>query len=440
MTYVKSKYNIITKAGDDGSRFIFNSLYGTSDILSSDEFERYNSDNPEEDMLSRKYFVNEEEEKKFFHSQYMNFLDDRENDEIQIFYVPDYGCNFACDYCYQMEYSPLSGHESKNVIDAFFNYVDNKFAGKKRYFTLFGGEPLLPSKKHIDNITYFLSEAKKRSIDTAVVTNGYSIEHYFDILKEAKIREIQVTVDGMEEIHNLRRPLKGGGGTFDKIVKGIDILLENNIAVNLRMVVDSQNIEDLPKLAQFAIDRGWTKNSKFKTQLGRNYDLHSCQIRQDQLYSRVEMYKEVVELINKYPHILEFHKPNFHVLKNLAQNEELPAAIFDSCPGAKTEWAFDYTGKIFSCTATVGKKGEELGTFYPEVSLDEDTIEQWQDRDILEIEKCRTCSAALVCGGGCASVAKNKFGKIAAPDCRPVEDIVNMGFQVYFDKNGLTKI
>ncbi len=440
MSLKKSKYNIIVSAIENESWFIFNSLYGTSDILNIEEYQQYESVQFNEDLVERGYLVDPDSEQKFFNSEYMNFIDDRDKDEVQIFYVPDYGCNFACDYCYQSEYSNLTGSESQKVIDAFFEYVDNKFAGRKKYFTLFGGEPLLPSQKTKSIVDYFLKSAKSRNLDTAIVSNGFAINEYIDILKDSQIREVQITLDGMGKIHDQRRPLKGGGSTFEKVVGGIDLLIENRISVNLRMVVDAQNINDLPMLARFAIDRGWTDSSFFKTQLGRNYDLHSCQVRQNQLYSRIEMYREVAELIKRFPYILKFHTPSFHVLKLLATQNELPAPVFDSCPGTKTEWAFDYTGKIYSCTATVGKKGEELGTFYPEITLDDETIEQWQDRDIIEIDKCRECNVALVCGGGCASVAKNRDGTVNAPDCRPVEEIVKTGFSLYFDHDGNSKI
>ena len=72
------------------------------------------------------------------------------------------------------------------------------------------------------------------------MTNGYSLENYIDILKGRSIREIQVTLDGTEEVHNKRRFLKGGDGTFEKIVKGVDACLENKITVNLRMVIDKE--------------------------------------------------------------------------------------------------------------------------------------------------------------------------------------------------------
>ena len=76
-----------------------------------------------------------------------------------------------------------------------------------------------------------------------------------------------MTLDGTETIHNKRRFLKGGAGTFDKIVRGIDACLKNNIPVNLRMVVDKENIDNLPELAQLAIDKGWTKSTYLKPRL-----------------------------------------------------------------------------------------------------------------------------------------------------------------------------
>ena len=82
--------------------------------------------------------------------------------------------------------------------------------------------------------------------------------------------------------------------------------------------------------------------------------------------------------------------------------------LFDACPACKSEWAFDYTGRIYSCTATVGKEDEALGTFYPEVKKNEQLIHQWAFRDVTSIEECKNCAIQLTCGGGCGSVAKNK--------------------------------
>jgi len=132
-----------------------------------------------------------------------------------------------------------------------------------------------------------------------------------------------------------------------------------------------------------------------------------------------------------HPYIAEFYKPAFSIAKYISENEALPVPLFDSCPACKTEWAFDFTGTIYSCTATVGKKGEELGTFYPTVSRNEEVISQWHDRDVTTIKECKSCSVALACGGGCASVAKNKHGHPNTPDCRPVKELLSLGAAHY---------
>ncbi|MCH5374686.1 MAG: SPASM domain-containing protein [Planctomycetes bacterium] len=184
--------------------------------------------------------------------------------------------------------------------------------------------------------------------------------------------------------------------------------------------------------ARFAMDKHWTSNPLFKTQLGRNYELHHCQLNSDKLYSRIGLYEDIYQLISVHPEILEFHKPAFSISKFLFDEGNLPEPLFDSCPGTKTEWAFDYTGKIYSCTATVGKEGEELGTFYPELRLNEEIIEEWETRDILSIKECRNCNLSLACGGGCASVAKNQTGKLHSPDCRPIKELLELGIATYF--------
>jgi len=433
-----SKHNIFSKIKDSNEYFIINSLTNSADILDEEsaEYIKKGEYDKIEGFADAGYLISKSEENKLYKQKYLDFLDGRDNDDVQIFFVPWYTCNFNCSYCFQDEYTNPKEMMSLEMVDVFFEYIKTTFAGKTTYVTIFGGEPLMNGKKPKELIKYVVDKAIEYDIDISVVTNGFYLEEYVDILKKAKVREIQVTVDGLAEIHNVRRPLKGSDDdTFSKIVKGIDATLKAGISINLRMVVDRENVDDLPKLAKFAIDKGWTKNSLFKTQLGRNYELHHCQLDNERLFSRVSMYSYIYEQLKKYPYILEFHKPAYSISKFLFENGDLPEPLFDSCPGAKTEWAFDYTGKIYSCTATVGKVGEELGTFYPEISLKEDLIEQWEDRDVTTIPKCKDCNLQLACGGGCASISFNETGKIISPNCRPITELLEMGVSVYFNEN-----
>jgi uncharacterized protein len=439
-----SKHNIFSKIKDSGDFFIVNLLTGNADILTPDYADKILKVKNNEDIIDdqfigelqeKGYLADEKEESKLYRRKYLDFLDGREEDEIQLFFVPNYSCNFACSYCYQDEYAPTKGALSNEIIDSFFDYIQKEFAGKRKYITIFGGEPLLNSPRQKELIEYFVSKANIAQLDVCIVTNGYTLIEYMDILRLGKMREIQITMDGTAKFHDSRRFLKGGAGTFDRIVEGVDACIANRITVNLRMVIDKDNIDNLSELAQFAIDKGWTSSSYFKTQIGRNYELHHCQSSGNKLFSRISLFEKIYDLTKQYPHILEFYKPAYSISKFLSENGSLPDPLFDACPACKTEWAFDYTGHIYSCTATVGKDDESLGTFYPEVNQISELINIWESRDVVSIPECKECSVQLACGGGCGSVAKNKSGTVCSSDCRPIKELLELGFGAYLNEN-----
>jgi uncharacterized protein len=441
-TQVLSRHNIFSRIRDSENWFLVNLLSRNADILSPEKAEeiragRY-TDLPE--YLAKGYLVDPREEERRYRRSYLDFLDARERSEVQVFFVPGYACNFACPYCYQSGYGRESRGADREVIDAFYRTLDRRYgaregrrAGRPLYVTLFGGEPLLPGRAAEERIAALVGGAAERDLSLAVVTNGYTLADYLPVLRRGRIREVQVTLDGTEAVHDARRPLAGGGRTFTRIVEGIDRALEAGLPVNLRVVLDRENLADLPALARYAVDRGWTAHPRFKSQLGRNYELHTCQTGREKLYERVELYESHYRLAREHPEILQFHRPAYSVSGFLFERGELPDPLFDSCPGCKTEWAFDSTGHIYPCTATVGKEGEEVGTFHPQFRLDPQKIGAWEARDVTAIPECAGCALQLACGGGCAAVAKNRTGRLHAPDCRPVRELLEMGLRLYFE-------
>ncbi len=428
-----SKHNIIVPVEGSEEYFIVNPLYKSADFISSEELEQLRLEVDHNAVFARRgYIVEQDAEKKAFKYAYLNFLDERDKDEVQLFFVPNYSCNFSCSYCYQEGYEPADSKLTTFVIDLFFGYIRQYFDDRKKYVTVFGGEPLLPGKHQRKLMEYFVDLSLDKGIELAFVTNGFTLVEYIDLLKRAKIREIQVTLDGTAEIHNNRRCLHGNIPTFDKIVEGIDVCLEAGIPINLRVVADRDNIDNLPQLADFAINKGWTKSPLFKTQIGRNYELHVCSSSPEKLFDRAGLYRKIYDLLAEYPQIAEFYRPAFSIARYISETGQLPMPLFDSCPACKTEWAFDFKGNIYSCSATVGKKGEELGTFYPLVTTNDCAIAAWQNRDITTIAKCKDCEVSLACGGGCAAVAKVKHGHVNAPDCRPIKELLSLGAAFYF--------
>jgi uncharacterized protein len=428
-----SHFNIVSPIAGTEQFYIVNLLSGHADVLDASEAKQLTNPGGEftEESIAKGYVVEPDEEARRYRKAYLDFVDRRDTDEIQLFYVPGYACNFDCSYCYQKSYVTPKEPEQQAVLAAFFAYVDREFSRRKKYVTLFGGEPLLPNESSRRVVEAIVAGTNERDLDLAVVTNGYHIARYIDVLAQGRIREIQVTIDGPKAIHDGRRHLVSGGATFDAVVAGVDAALASGMAVNLRTVIDRDNLPAYVELARFAIDRGWTDHPKFKTQIGRNYELHECQIGSARLYSRLELHQDLYRLALEHPDLLRFHRPAFSIARYLSDQGKLPSPLFDACPGTKTEWAFDYTGNIYSCTATVGKAEESLGTFYPDVRLNSEKVDCWVERDVLSIPQCKSCELQLACGGGCGSVAKNRNGTVNAPDCRPVRELIGLGIGFY---------
>ena len=433
-----SRHNIVGRTRPAGTPFVVNVLSGNADLLDEESAAPLLSGREPSDpaeWAAKGYWVDPAEEEKRWKRAYLDFLDAREADEVQIFFVPWYGCNFRCDYCFQEDYDARPAALTDGILDAFFAHVAREFAGRRRYLTLFGGEPLLPGEVARERIGAFLDRASRAGLEVAVVTNGHTLADSIDLLARARIREIQVTLDGPPESHDARRFLAGGAPTFERIARGVDAALAAGLTVNLRTVVDRRNLPLLPELARIARERGWTGNPRFKTQLGRNYELHSCHAAggSGSLYSRLELAEDLHSLVREHPEFLDYHRPAFSLSKFLWEHGELPRPLFDACTGAKTEWAFDYRGRVFACTATVGKPGEELGTFWPDSSMETETVNQWRERDTASLPECRGCPQALACGGGCASVAKNRTGAILSTDCRPSRELLELGIGTYLE-------
>jgi uncharacterized protein len=379
-----------------------------------------------------------EDDRALMAEAYASYLEELDKTETQLVVVPTFGCNLRCVYCYQEPFVPAaSGLITPETIAALFAYVDRFHMTEtpRPYLTLFGGEPLVDAAANHDRVERIVAAAEERAMWVAVVTNGYALLEYLPLLSRGSIREVQVTLDGPPAIHDRRRPLASGVGTFDRIAEGIDALVAASVPVNLRVVVDRENLAALPALASLAEQHGWLSRpeSAFKTQVGRNYELFGCASRQgrEQLFDRLELWTSYVALAEEHPVLRRFHQPRLHGMRHLAETGEFPVASFDGCPATKKEWAFGPDGGVYGCTATVGHARHRLGAFAPAITRDEQAIEAWRSRNVFTISECQTCAAAPVCGGGCGAVAFQHTGKIASPDCRPVKQLLGLGARFY---------
>jgi hypothetical protein len=84
-----SKHNIFSKIKDSDSYYIVNLLTGNADILDQAKANEIISGKftQTEEYQAKGYLADEQSEKKLYTEKYLDFIETRDNDEVQIFFM-----------------------------------------------------------------------------------------------------------------------------------------------------------------------------------------------------------------------------------------------------------------------------------------------------------------------------------------------------------------
>lgn len=170
-------------------------------------------------------------------------------------------CNFRCTYCY--ESFPRGVMNSKTATGLESYIAQQARSLQQLTISWHGGEPLLAP-----HILERLSLSFMESCDlhgvaynAEIATNGYFLTRsLFEQLLNWRVGRFMVTLDGSEKVHDARRGLIGGKGTFRRIVDNLIALkaVDRPFEINIRVNFDNSNLEDvsafIPMLSELFAD------------------------------------------------------------------------------------------------------------------------------------------------------------------------------------------
>ena len=260
---VWSKYNFLFQAED--KYLIYNSLTNSFAELDEETFRvlsKMKENNNIENILdldlaktlkSMKVLVEDDRDeinKIKFRVQKKRFYDKHMGLTIN----PTLQCNFACPYCFESKHSNL--YMTDEVENQIIEYIRKHSSVKSLHVTWFGGEPMLA----FDRIVSLTNKMKELDLqyNAGMITNGYLFNKENILqLPSLDIKSIQITIDGTENLHNSRRFLKSGKGTFKKIVENIELLqkLVPQIRISIRVNIDQTNKQEFISVYNFFKER-----------------------------------------------------------------------------------------------------------------------------------------------------------------------------------------
>jgi uncharacterized protein len=374
-----------------------------------------------------------EEERLALEAYFREFREDAS--ELRVTVLTTLQCNFACGYCIQGDHGDYNKHVSRMSLDTaerVAGWVEDRLdalAPERLVLTFFGGEPLLNLRALYVLADRLADATRKRGVALLVniITNGLLLtREVVDRLAPYGLA-VKVTLDGAKEAHDRYRPLRGGQGTFDRIVANLravagrcrltiggnfdadslgsyrellTFLRQQEFAPSIAKVTFKPIIRQGPAAPKGVIpltsvgDRGAPLNGACMTSAGAGVGspCDTCHFVDEHMsFLREETTRhgfDTVDGVHMGP--CELYRRHAHTVG--------PDGALYACPGFSGE-SDQSVGHIDGGEAPAR---EAAATAF-------ERLAPWR--------QCGDCSFIPVCGGGCAVAAHTELGDMHAPAC-----------------------
>jgi uncharacterized protein len=406
ITVKPSRYNFFFQV-DDQAILAYNSLTTALAELNTEEFTMLRDfcNEPRDDFFDTDSLC------QFYTDLCTNgFLVPEENDELEqvrevhavfkqhqqrnvgLTIVPTLDCNFRCTYCFSYA---RKERMSVKVQEALLQFVEERLTNVACLsVTWYGGEPTLciPTIEALsEQINSRCERHGTQYLPSHIITNGYLLtERIARRLKATGIGQAQITLDGDQKIHDCRRPLLGGHGTFDRILDNI-AAVRDVLDIQVRVNIDRSNAHTAVAVLDALLERG----------------LQGLPV----YFGHVQPFTEACSDIASNC----FSDQEFCEI-NLALTREAIARGFSSLRypqlklggvcGAEHERSFLIApdGLLFKCwaQASLGLEHSIGSVFDSQVTPSQaKNLRRFLDWDPLTVEACQKCRVLPICMGGC---------------------------------------
>ena len=222
----------------------------------------------------------------------------------------------------------------------------------------------------------------------AIITNGYLLDeptaHW---LKDLQVADAQVTLDGPPDVHDRRRPLSSGGGTFARILEHLQSA-SDVLDIALRANVDEENGARIGELLDLLVAAGVGHKVRFYT--ARTTALGSV------------CADAAGRCLDAEDYSLLTLEASLDLTRRNLQDVTRPQVVAGPC-GATRGNSFVVTpdGGLVACWEEVGRPDRYVGhVLKPQTDQMEARRRSWAEYNPFALE-CRDCKILPICMSRC---------------------------------------
>lgn len=313
-------------------------------------------------------------------------------------------CNLGCYYCYETR---SADHLQMSHLEGLVAYVRERLTRRPRrslHVDWYGGEPLInqPFLEAASAALQDLCAELNVTYHASIISNGTlwpaDVEAF---VARHRIRQVQISFDGLAENHNRRRRYRSGykphpeATSFETAWTLVTRLLRH-VRVDVRINIDRDNARDLIPFVEQARDAGWFEQ------------LFPAVVQPARLsaYSDKSGFMRRVQLSpEEFDRLRASLRQWVEGTGILVEESEVPDGVPEPkssvCAALATDSAvIGAEGHLYRCGLQVGETHRAVGSLEHPVAEGRDA-EFWADFDPTTRPQCSHCAFLPVCWSGC---------------------------------------
>jgi uncharacterized protein len=359
--------------------------------------------------------------------------------ELHVTVLTTLQCNMACDYCFQGDHGDHNKFADKMSLETAARTGDwierelDRVRPESLTLMFFGGEPLLnlPVMYYLAERMWGATQARGLGMAISIITNGLLLTpEVVERLEPFGLGGIKITLDGDRDAHNRMRPMRGGQGTFDRIVENIRRVADR-VRISIGGNFDESSVDSYPALLKFLSEQDFAdKLAKVNFKPVIRTDVQ-------------RLPKGVLPLTP----VNGDGRPLGGTCMTAAGEGKLGGSVCDSCGFAEEKMSFlreetkrhgfptpdgvhtgpchihmqhahtiGPDGSLYACPGFTGDLGQSTG----HIDDRRDTLRE-KNRERFDHlnpwKECGDCAFIPVCAGGCLVASHTQLGDMNLPTC-----------------------
>ena len=338
------------------------------------------------------------------------YFDNQDNKRYTITILTTTDCNARCYYCY--EHGIAKKKMTLVTAQGTVDYIKKHYNNRPVHISWFGGEPLHNS----EIINYICGRLNEEGIlySSSLTSNAYLV---LDNLENActlwNLKNIQITLDAIGDKYNKIKNFiyREDPNPFEKIIKGVDALLNKEVRVSIRINFDPTKINETIEVINY-IHKKFGNHPKLQVYCSPIISEHI---------------PSVLDFSGNTNPILKLYKSLF-VCKYITRIEELNIRprLLNCSIHRKGMAVVDVDGNIYKCQhAIVEGKSSAYGNVFSN-EIDEENIKMWEKLEF-PYNQCNECICLPICLGGCKFRAiHDSPNKVCLPIKNCIQEVIEL--------------